>query len=211
MNAVPLNALPQHLACRALPAIAVLLVSALCMFMMRPAFADDWNIDRLMQSMAETKSARATFIEKKHIAMLDQPVESSGELLFTAPDRLEKRTFKPKPETMLVEGDVMVIERGRQKHTLRMNDYPELAGFIDSIRGILAGDRQALERSYKLKLDGDAARWTLAMLPINPGMTATIQRIRIAGSHDDVREIEIFQTDGDRSAMTIQRQSKVTQ
>ena len=40
----------------------------------------------------------------------------------------------------------IVIERGRQKHTLQLQDYPELAAVIDSIRGTLAGDRKALER-----------------------------------------------------------------
>ena len=39
------------------------------------------------------KSGKATFVEKKYLAMLDQPLESSGELSFTA-DRLEKRTVK---------------------------------------------------------------------------------------------------------------------
>lgn len=207
MNAVPSNAALLHTARRHLSAIVVLIMAALCVALLQPAqvFAADWDIDQLMQAMANTKSGRATFVEKKYIAMLDQPVESSGELLFTAPDRLEKRTFKPKPETMLVEGDVMVIERGRQKHTLRMSDYPELAGFIDSIRGILAGDRKALERSYKLKLQGNAERWSLALLPIDAGMMATIQRIRIAGSRDNVQEVEIIQTDGDRSVMTTER------
>jgi outer membrane lipoprotein-sorting protein len=186
---------------RALAAIVLLLA------MLQPAvsFAADWDIDQLMQSLAKTRSGRATFVEKKYISMLDRPVESSGELLYTAPDRLEKRTVKPKPEAMLVEGDVLVIERGRQKHTLRLQDYPELAGFIDSIRGTLSGDRKALERSYKLKLEGGAERWTLMLLPTDARMAATIHLIRITGDRDNVRGIEIIQTDGDRSQMTIER------
>ena len=62
-----------------------------------------WDITQLMQGLAQNKSGRASFVETKHIAMLDKPVESSGELLFTAPGRLEKRTFKPKPESVLIE------------------------------------------------------------------------------------------------------------
>ena len=97
--------------------------------------AADWGIDQLMHALAQTRAGHARFVETKSIAMLDQPVESSGELFYSAPDQLEKRTIKPKPETMLVKGDNLVIERGRQKYRLQLQDYPELAAFIDSIRG----------------------------------------------------------------------------
>lgn len=168
------------------------------------SFAADWDIDQLMQSLAKTKSGRASFVEKKTFSMLDRPVESSGELLYVAPDRLEKRTIKPRPETMRIEGDALTIERGRQKHTLQLQEYPELAGFIDSIRGTLAGDRKALERSYRLKLEGPAERWTLTLHPTNEKMATSVHLIRIAGSRDNVRSMEIIQTDGDRSMMTIE-------
>jgi hypothetical protein len=58
--------------------------------------AADWNIDQLMRSLAQTRSGHVGFVEKKSIAMLDKPVESSGELFYSAPDHLEKRTVNPK-------------------------------------------------------------------------------------------------------------------
>lgn len=185
-------------------AIAFLLL-AVAMLQPPHALAADWNLDQLMQSLALAKSGRATFVEKKTIAMLDRPLESSGELQYIAPNTLEKRTIKPKPETMRVEGDVMTIERGRQKFTLALQDYPEVAAFIDSIRGTLAGDRNALERSYKLKLEGGAARWLLSLSPTDAKMATQIHLIQITGSAGNVRSINIIQTDGDRSLMTIDR------
>ncbi len=165
--------------------------------------AAEWNIDQLMQGLAQTRSDRARFFEKKFIAMLDKPVESSGELLYRAPDHLEKRTLKPKPESMTVDGGTLIIERGRQTHRLQLQDYPELAAFIDSIRGTLAGDRKSLERNYRLHLEGTAERWTLQLLPLNEKMLAVVKRIHIAGVRDSVRSIEITQADGDSSLMLI--------
>lgn len=185
-------------------AIAFLLL-AIAMLQPPHALAADWNLDQLMQSLALAKSGRATFVEKKTIAMLDRPLESSGELQYIAPNTLEKRTIKPKPETLRVEGDVMTIERGRQKFTLALQDYPEVAAFIDSIRGTLAGDRNALERSYKLKLEGGAARWLLSLSPTDAKTATQIHLIQITGSAGNVRSINIIQTDGDRSLMTIDR------
>jgi hypothetical protein len=182
---------------------------ALCLLALQPVcgYAGPWNVDALMQSLAKTKQGRATFVEKKYIAVLDRPVESSGELSYSAPDRLEKKTVKPKAESMLLVGDVLTIERGRQKHTLQLQDYPELAGFIDGIRGTLTGDRKALERTFKLMLAGDAQRWTLTLAPHDAGVAQTVHQIQVHGTHDNVRSIDILQTDGDRSSMMIERMS----
>ena len=119
------------------------------------------SIAQLMASLAKNPQGAATFTEKKFISILEQPVESSGELLFIAPTRLEKRTLKPRPETMVLDGGTLTLERGRRKHVLQLKDYPEVASMIESIRATLAGDRQALERVYHLALDSDNNRWTL--------------------------------------------------
>ena len=181
--------------------LVALLALALPVF----SHAADWDIDQLMQTLAQTRSGHVSFVEKKSIAMLDAPVESSGELFYTAPDRLEKRTLKPKPETMVLDQGTLLVERGRQKHSLQLQDYPELAAFIDSIRGTLAGDRKALERNYRLSLDGSSQNWTLQLLPVNEKMLAVVKRIRIAGVREDVNRIEISQADGDSSVMLIEK------
>ncbi|MDR3390810.1 MAG: outer-membrane lipoprotein carrier protein LolA [Sulfuriferula sp.] len=164
-----------------------------------------WDIDQLMHSLAQTRSGHASFVETKSIAMLDQPVVSSGELFYTAPDKLEKRTIKPKPETMVVDGDNLLITRKQQKYRLQLQDYPELAAFIDSVRGTLAGDRKALERTYQLSLTGTAQGWTLQLVPLSTKMKQVVSNISIAGVNDDVRSIAITQADGDSSEMRIER------
>lgn len=167
--------------------------------------AAEWDIDQLLRGLAQVRSDHSRFVEKKFIAMLDRPVESSGELFYTAPDRLEKRTVSPKPESMILDRGTLVIERGRQVHRLQSQDYPELAAFIDSIRGTLAGERVALERNYRLSLDGTAERWTLQLQPLDEKMQAVVKRIRIAGVRDKIRSIETIQADGDRSLMLIEK------
>ena len=166
-----------------------------------------WDVAQLMQGLAQNKSGRASFVETKYIAMLDKPVESSGELLFTAPGRLEKRTFKPKPESVLVENGTLTVERGKRRNVLRLQDYPELVAFTESIRGTLAGDTAALKRIYTLDLEGTQESWTLSLRPIEAKMQELVQRIRIGGSHAEVKSIEIEQTDKDRSVMVIEKLS----
>jgi outer membrane lipoprotein-sorting protein len=158
-----------------------------------------------MTQLAAKPSERATFVEKKTIALLDKPVESSGELRYKAPNLLEKRTLKPKAEMLRIDGDTLTFERGKKTQQVSLADYPEIAGFVDSIRGTLAGDRKALERSFQLALDGNPERWSLALTPTEPKMSELIRKIVIGGRRGDVRSIEIQQADGDRSLMTVER------
>ena len=198
MITTPPSSLSLAASTRLLVALAMMLLPAI-------SHAANWDIDQLMQGLAQTRSSHASFVEKKTIAMLDRPVESSGELFYRAPDHLEKLTLKPKPESMIVDGGKLVIERGQKKYRLQLADYPELAAFIDSIRGTLAGDRKALERNYRLSLDGTVEHWTLQLIPINEKMQAVVKRIQIAGVRDAVRSMEITQADGDSSQMLIEK------
>lgn len=167
--------------------------------------AEEWDLARLMDLLSRNKSSEARFVERKFIALLDQPVESSGELSYVAPDRLEKRTLKPKPESMVLDGGTLTLERGGRKRSLPLADYPEVGAFVDSIRGTLSGDHKALQRAYGLALEGDAAQWTLTLTPSEPRMAQIVQKIRIGGSHGEVSSIEILQADGDRSLMSIEK------
>lgn len=188
-----------------LKSLAIALAAGLTLVTLSPAAFAAWDLQQLMETLAQSKSGRARFVEHKSIAMLDKPVESSGELLYSAPDHLEKRTLKPRAESMSVTGDELRIERGRQTYNLQLQSYPELAAFIDSIRGTLAGNRKALERNFRLNLGGTAEHWSLQLLPLDEKMQAVIQHIRIKGVLDQVRSIEITQADGDSSLMTIEK------
>lgn len=179
-------------------------LALLTLFLSPSVPAAPLSIAQLMANLAKNPQGAATFIEKKFISILEQPVESSGELLFIAPARLEKRTLKPRPETMVLDGDTLTLERGKRKHVLQLKDYPEVAGMIESIRATLAGDRKALERVYHLALDGDTGHWTLVLTPLDAKVGKVIARIRMEGAGDGVRSVEILQADGDSSLMTIE-------
>jgi len=178
-----------------------LLVFLLC-FLASPAWAA-WDLDQLMKVLAGNRVSRATFVEKKFIAMLDAPVTSSGELLFTPPDRLERRTLKPRPESVILEGGVMTMTRGQRQMVLKLQEYPAVGALTESIRGTLAGDREALEKHYTLKLEGNEARWSLVLAPREAKTRAFVLEIRIDGERGEVRTVEIEQSDKDRSVMTI--------
>ncbi|SPK74515.1 conserved exported protein of unknown function (plasmid) [Cupriavidus taiwanensis] len=190
---------------------SILLASAMLALAPLPAMAAPattaanaaFGVDQLMSTLAQRKSGRVLFTETKHLALLDQPVQSSGELRFTAPDHLEKRTHTPKAENLVLDGDMLTIERDGKRYTMPLQNYPEIAAFIESIRATLAGNRDALERYYKLGVEGRASRWTLTLTPADSRMAAAVSQVRIDGRQDALEQIEIRQADGDRSVMKI--------
>ncbi len=64
-------------------------------------------------------------------------------------------------------------------------------------------DRVVLEKVYTLELTGSPEKWQLLLVPTQARMQSIISRIRIGGSHADVRTIDFDQADGDRSEMLI--------
>ena len=165
--------------------------------------ADPFTAQQLMQSLSANKVARVTFVERKYLSSLDRPLESSGELAYTAPSRLEKRTIKPRPETLVIDGDTLAIERDGSRRSISLASYPEVAAFTDSLRATLAGDLARLQRDYRVIVDGPRSQWRLTLLPSDARIAALVSRVTIEGHDDRITRVETLQADGNRSVTTI--------
>ncbi|MDA8362915.1 MAG: outer membrane lipoprotein carrier protein LolA [Gammaproteobacteria bacterium] len=179
---------------------------ALLVFALTAPFAraKDAQLPQLMHLLAQDKSAKATFVERTYIGIIDRPLVSTGDLSFAAPDSLEKRTLTPKPELLVLRGNTLKIERpGKRLMTIGLEGHPEISAFIESIRGTLAGDLTALKALYSLRLTGPIGNWRLVLTPKQRRLSRIFSRIRIGGSDAVVRTIELDQRDGDHSIMVI--------
>lgn len=183
---------------------AALLSVAMTAGVPHAAPAADWGVEQLMQALGEVKSSKARFIERKHMAILNAPLETSGALLYTAPDRLEKHTRTPRQESLLLERDRLTIESPeRKRRTVALQDYPVIWAFVESIRSTLAGDLATLAHFYEVRLEGGVERWRLLLRPRDPQMEEFVREIRLSGSGNRINAIETIETNGDRSVMTI--------
>jgi outer membrane lipoprotein-sorting protein len=179
---------------------------AMCFAVASPVHAveNNWTLDRLMNTLGAKKSGRAHFTETRYLKIAQQPLESSGELVFKAPDHLEKHTVSPKPENLVVDGDMLTVDRNGHKTTIPLRNYPELGAFIESIQATLAGNRFALENAYKVVVDGHGNDWTMTLIPTDSRMAAKVSSIVLAGTGDSLTRVEIKQADGDHSLMRLQ-------
>jgi Outer membrane lipoprotein carrier protein LolA-like len=162
-----------------------------------PAFA------QVMALLAQRTQGRVAFSEVHELAMLKRPVKSSGELVYVAPDRLEKHTFEPQPQTLVLDHGVLSAQRGRHMYAVPLSDAPQVVPFVESVRATLAGDTAALERYFTVGFEGDLTHWRLSLVPRDPRIAKSVLAIHMEGERGAIRTVEIRESDGDRSLLTI--------
>jgi hypothetical protein len=163
-----------------------------------------FDLQQLMHRLSLVPRTTAYFSEHKDVALVTEPLNSSGTLSYVAPNKLQKSTLLPKPERYTVDGDKLTIDRsGEPERTVSLSDHPELGAFVDGVRGTLAGDLPALERHYTVALQGSLDAWQLTLEPKERRVRELVKWIHIAGRGDSIRSIASEEPDGDRSSMTI--------
>jgi outer membrane lipoprotein carrier protein LolA len=188
---------------RSLPLMILSLCCALGGAPVHAAPAGFGDLDAVMGLLATRQHGRVEFIEQQFLSVLKRPIESSGELRYEAPDRLEKRTLKPRTETLVLSGGILTVERAHSRRVTDLHAYPQVLPFVESIRATLAGDRGALERVFHLDFAGSLERWSLVLVPLDSKVKQTVAQVRIDGMRDQLQRVEIRQPDGDRSLMTL--------
>ena len=164
--------------------------------------AEPAAFEQVLQLLAARRHGHVAFREVQHLSILDEPLRSSGELLYDAPDRLEKRTLEPRAEDLLFDHGLLTIERGHHRRSVALRDFPQAAPFIESLRATLAGDRASLERYFSVAFSGDTAQWRLELAPQDAALRRSVQRILISGEQGRIRIVEIHASDGDISTLS---------
>ena len=163
------------------------------------------ELERLMALLAAHPGGRVRFVERRHMAMLDAPLVSRGEMSYRAPDWLERRTLSPRPERLLLDKDTLTLERDQRRMSMPVSQRPEVEAFVASIRSTLQGDRAALERHYRVALQGQPEkRWTLTLEPLQARLRGIVTQIVISGVGVAVDRIDYSQSDGDRTEMRLE-------
>ncbi|MDG4555654.1 MAG: outer membrane lipoprotein carrier protein LolA [Candidatus Competibacter sp.] len=166
--------------------------------------AADGTLDQVMRVLAAVPTVQAAFREEKTLAILQEPLVSSGMLTYRAPAYLRKQTLQPRPEEYEADDHWLTVETptdGRRQFDL--NGYPQLRPFVEAIRATQAGDRTTLERYYRLDFQGALADWSLRLTPRDPEFARYLTAIVIRGRAAWIDSVETLEADGDQSLMTV--------
>jgi outer membrane lipoprotein-sorting protein len=186
--------------------LAIVRVALLALFLAASgsAAAAGFDLQALMQQLAQARSGQASFVEDRRVQQLDQTLRSSGRLSFTAPDTFVRETLKPSHERLAVVGNQLTMTRGSRSRTTMLDSVPEAAVIVEAIRGTLTGNRQTLERHFDITVHGTADQWQLELVPREPRLRGQVAHLRLGGRDGQVREVRMTLADGDSSVMRIE-------
>jgi len=165
---------------------------------------DAWSLDALMAGMRGVQAESAHFVELKYVHMLTAPIRATGRLTYAAPDKLEKVTETPAPETIRLDGGTLTgTQANGDEFSVDIDSHEEIAALVEGIRSTLAGDLATLQRYYEIAFSGDRDHWRIDLVPKTHRVREKVRGIRVQGSGTAIATILIDEKDGDRSEMTI--------
>jgi hypothetical protein len=179
--------------------VSFILVLAASALQGAPAF----DLDRLMQLLSESPSSEVPYVEEKFSALLARPVVSSGTLVYVRPDVVEKNMAVPRKETFRIAGQELTVTREGRQRRIALSSEPLLAAFAAGLRGVLSGDARQLGEYFRLALEGTESDWKLEMTPIDEEIARYVKGIVVSGRSARVRQIEVDESSGDRSVLTV--------
>lgn len=163
-----------------------------------------WVLSRL----ARPAPMRTSFVELRESRLLKQPLRLSGEYLRPREDTLVRQVRAPYVETTTIVSSKTgagqaTIERGGRSRTYSLARVPGLASLQSSFGALLAGDRAALERDFRIAPQGTRARWTLTLTPKETKLATRLQRIMLYGRGAELRCIETVPAKGSEVQRTL--------
>ncbi len=163
------------------------------------------TLDVLLRRFAAIPGLRARFREEKRVALLAAPLVSEGTIHYAPPGRLARHTTSPAPATVLIEGAQLRFSDGRQTTAIDMGAQPVVRQFVDSFLALVAGDGEALGRSYEMSLAPDPARpeaWALTLRPRAPAVQRALRDIVLRGTGVALESMLLREASGDETSTT---------
>jgi hypothetical protein len=183
------------------PTPARLLAAAALLLLAAGARAepDTLALDELLHHMASTRGVVAEFREVKTLALLAEPLEARGTLYFQPPDRFVRVTREPAATRLALVGSRMRFEDATGVNDVDLAENPVARQFADNLVALWRGDRARLERLYRLEFRAEGPRWELGLVPRGAPLDRFIARIQLRGDGATMREMELLESDGDRT------------
>jgi hypothetical protein len=157
------------------------------------------TLPELMRRMADTPGVVARFVEKKEIALLDDPLETRGTMYFVPPNRLARRTEAPGASTLIIDGDKLFFRDEAGGNDVDLAGNPMARLFVDNFIVLFNGDLAELQRRYETSFATDDGHWTLTLAPRSAPLDRLVSTITLRGDDGGMREMVLLEKGGDRT------------
>ena len=122
-------------------------------------------IDRVVERQRSLRALRADFVQVKHSALLLEPVTSTGEFIYLAPDRVRWDFRKPDSMVVLFASDSVTTFHPRQQLAERVRVSRRDRRFVRAMAGTLPLDDLTSHFRITLRDEGAPAPYRLRLEP----------------------------------------------
>lgn len=169
-----------------------------------PCDSTETCLRALAAAQESTRTIDARFVQTKHLALLDEPLVSTGRFRFRRPDRMRIDVEKPRALTIVVAGDQLTVPGMPERERRAMAGSP-MAGMFREIGALFAGqlakpppgfamDARAADGGVEVRLTPTAAEYQQLFQRIAlrfHGRDLTLQAMRLDEALGDRLEIEL--------------------
>jgi hypothetical protein len=170
--------------------------------------AETCTLPDVLLARAGIREDSAAFTQERRIRYVTEPITSAGRLRYAAPDRLEMIVEEPRQERFLYEDGVLTIDTAdaEAERRISVESNVVLATMLSGLIGILSGDGAELRRLFFVDFEDTACEWRLELVPKSKRVIEKVDKINVSGERQRIRRVEIRQSNGDTSILTLKAQ-----
>lgn len=167
-----------------------------------PAYAACDSTESCLQvidaAQGNTQTLRARFIQTKHLALLDEPLVSTGRFVFKRPDRMRLEIESPRPATIVINGRQVSIPGLSEGDQKQLAMTPMTAMFTE-LGAMFGGSAAALQQHFQVSAKPVDGAIEVTLVPTLPDWQRLFRTIalRFAGPDLVVTQMRLDDAMGD--------------
>jgi outer membrane lipoprotein-sorting protein len=159
------------------------------------------ELEALMELFAGSGDVRAHFQESRHLSILTDPIETTGTLYFSPPDRVARHVTRPGRSSVVIEAGRISFGDETGQRVFDFDTSEVARALVGNLMAVFRGDLESLRARYSISFDSDGENWTLDLEPRSRALRGIIERIRFTGQGRKLTAMETRESNGDRTIM----------
>lgn len=152
-----------------------------------PAQDPGWR--QLFRTLAPVRAREVPFTEERYFPFRRQPIVLTGTVRLAPGRGLSLEYRAPASRIIIVDGQgVLVRESGGQRAA---PDDRRAQAATAALAAVLRFDPAELDRDFSLRGDRRETGWTLALVPRDPALAASLHSIVVSGTPAGLARIEL--------------------
>jgi Outer membrane lipoprotein carrier protein LolA-like len=140
----------------------------------------------------------AKFAEEKKVSILQQPLRSSGELIFLPHKGLYRKLITPfQQEWLMTMTAVQQRDRQGRIETMALVHLPLAKALVEGFLTVFSGSWEAIHAQFHVYFASDTQQWRLGLTPKHTMLSKIISCMILEGQQEQVQSLTVRETDGD--------------